>query len=191
MNDKILLTFNAGSSTLKIGLFRIAAAGPMRETRGLVDFRHEPLTLRIDGPEPLQVALRAKPDEDLSDTVSEIFEALAKHLDIGRIAAVGHRVVHGGDRFGGPVALDNRTIDAIDALTQLAPLHQPQALRLIRAIHKVAPDMLQTASFDTAFHRTNADVVRRFAIPRAFHDRGVKRYGFHGLSYKHIAGELA
>lgn len=191
MNDRILLTFNAGSSTIKIGLFRIAEAGPQRQARGVVDFRQTPLKLRFDGPEPLAIELRATPDEDLTDTVSAIFKALTKQLDIGRIAAVGHRVVHGGDRFGGPVALDDGTIDAIDALMPLAPLHQPQALRLIRATGKVAPDVPQAASFDTAFHRTNADVVRRFAIPRAFHDRGVKRYGFHGLSYKYIAGELA
>ena len=81
-------------------------------------------------------------------------------------------------------------LKAIDKLTLLAPLHQPHSLRLIRAIRELRPDLPQSASFDTAFHRTNGEVVRRFAIPRAFHDQGIKRYGFHGLSYKYIAGEL-
>ena len=73
----------------------------------------------------------------------------------------------------------------------MAPLHQPQSLRLIRAIRHIRPAFRQTASFDTAFHRTQSDLVRRFALPRAFHDEGIKRYGFHGLSYKFIAAELA
>ena len=73
----------------------------------------------------------------------------------------------------------------------LAPLHQPQSVRLIRAIRHLRFDLVQAASFDTAFHRTNAEVVRRFAIPRALNDQGIKRYGFHGLSYKYVAGELA
>jgi acetate kinase len=100
-------------------------------------------------------------------------------------------VVHGGDSFAGPARIDDTTLEAIDKLTMLAPLHQPQSVRLIRAIQHLQPDLVQTVSFDTAFHRTNAEVVRRFAIPRTLYDQGIKRYGFHGLSYKYIAGELA
>jgi acetate kinase len=192
MSGEMLLTFNAGSSTVKIGLFEIIGEGPVRIARGVIDFRQKPLSFRItEGPKQLNIELDARPGEDLSGIVSETFEILGKHFDIGRIAAIGHRVVHGGDRFEGPAALDEAEIDAIDALTPLAPLHQPQNLRLIRAIRAVRADLPQAASFDTAFHRTNADVVRRFAIPRALHDQGVKRYGFHGLSYKYIAGKLA
>jgi len=123
--------------------------------------------------------------------LAETFSWLAKHFDLRHIAAVGHRVVHGGDTFAGPVRIDETSIKAIDALSALAPLHQPQCVRLIRAIQKLRSDVVQVASFDTSFHRTNADVVRRFAIPRALHESGIKRYGFHGLSYKYIAGELA
>ncbi|MGD5575237.1 acetate kinase, partial [Xanthomonas citri pv. citri] len=79
--------------------------------------------------------------------------------------------------------MDDPTIETIDKLTMLAPLHQSQSLRLIRAIRHLRPDLVQAASFDTAFHRTNAEVVRRFAIPRRLHDDGIKRYGFHGPSY--------
>lgn len=192
MSGQMLLTFNAGSSTVKIGLFEAGAGSPVRLARGVIDFRHEPLSFRItEGPKRLEVKLDAKRGEDLSEIIAETFEVLSKHFDIGKIASVGHRVVHGGDRFDGPVVIDDATIDAIDALTPLAPLHQPQSLRLIRAIRTVRMDLPQAASFDTAFHRTNADVVRRFAIPRELYDKGVKRYGFHGLSYKYIAAELA
>jgi acetate kinase len=116
---------------------------------------------------------------------------LAKHFDMSRVVAACHRVVHGGERFAGPIRIDDAAVEAIDALTILAPLHQPQSLRLIRAIQHLRPDLVQTASFDTAFHRTNSDIIRRFAIPRALHGEGIKRYGFHGLSYKSVAGELA
>lgn len=189
---KTLLTFNAGSSTVKIGLFELSPDGPVRIARGVIDFRHDPLTLRVSEDEQrIEAALEARPDADLSGILSETFAVLSRHFDLGEVTAVGHRVVHGGDRFTGPVRLDRESIAAIDALTVLAPLHQPQSLRLIRAIGSVLPDLPQVASFDTAFHRTNDALVRRFAIPRALHDRGIKRYGFHGLSYKYIAGELA
>jgi len=189
---KTLLTFNAGSSTVKIGLFTLRAGDPVRLARGVIDFRHDPLTLRLsEGEQRIEDALDARPDADMSGILSKTVAVLGRHFDLGKITAVGHRVVHGGDRFTGPVRLDRENIAAIEALTVLAPLHQPQSLRLIRAIGSVLPDLPQVASFDTAFHRTNDALVRRFAIPRALHDRGIKRYGFHGLSYKFIAGELA
>lgn len=188
---KTLLTFNAGSSTVKVGLFALRAGGPVRLARGVIDFRHDPLTLRVsEGEQRIEDALDARPDADLSGILSKTVAVLGRHFDLGEVAAIGHRVVHGGDRFTGPVRLDRESIAAIEALTVLAPLHQPQSLRLIRAIGSVLPDLPQVASFDTAFHRTNDALVRRFAIPRALHDRGIKRYGFHGLSYKYIAGEL-
>ena len=189
---KTLLTFNAGSSTVKIGLFELAPDGPARIARAVIDFHHDPLTLRVsEGEQRIEAVLDARPGADLSGILSETVAVLGRHFDLGEIAAVGHRVVHGGDRFAGPVRLDGESIASIEALTVLAPLHQPQSLRLIRAIGSVLPDLPQAASFDTAFHRTNDALVRRFAIPRALHDRGIKRYGFHGLSYKYIAGELA
>jgi acetate kinase len=189
---KTLLTFNAGSSTVKIGLFELSPDGPVRIARGVIDFRHDPLTLRVSGGEQrIEAALEAGPAAELNGILSGTFAILGRHFDLGEVAAAGHRVVHGGDRFDGPVRLDEENIAAIDALTVLAPLHQPPSLRLIRAIGSVLPDLPQVASFDTAFHRTNDALVRRFAIPRALHDRGIKRYGFHGLSYKYIAGELA
>lgn len=192
MTGKLLITFNAGSSTVKIGLFALGPAGAERIGKGMIDFRRTPLRFTlIEGPDTFDIALEAAEDDELHDVLAEAFSRLSWHFDLGSVAAVGHRVVHGGDGFAGPVRLDDAAIAAIDALTPLAPLHQPQGLRLIRALRHLRPELPQTASFDTAFHRGHADVVRRFAIPRALHDRGVKRYGFHGLSYKFIAAELA
>jgi acetate kinase len=134
--------------------------------------------------------LKAAVTEDLHGVIDETFALLADHFDMTAARAAGHRVVHGGDRFTKAIALDAAAIDAIDALTPLAPLHQPRALRFIRALKHLKPHLAHIASFDTAFHATQDDLVRRFAIPRALHDEGIKRYGFHGLSYKFIAGEL-
>lgn len=192
MSADLLLTFNAGSSSIKIGVFEIDRFGTSRLASGMIDFRQAPLRFHVtEGPAIFDVDLHAKASDDLSEVLSETFGWLAKHFHIQNMTTVGHRVVHGGDIFPGPVRITSSTVKAIDELTVLAPLHQPQSLRLIRAIQRLRPDVVQVASFDTAFHRTNAEVVRRFAIPRKLHDEGIKRYGFHGLSYKYIAGELA
>ncbi|WP_047462081.1 acetate/propionate family kinase [Rhizobium rhizogenes] len=188
---KLLLTFNAGSSTLKIGLFQCDMNGARRIGKGLVDFSRRPLSLHLtEGPAVFDTSLHAEGGEDLRNVIAETFEALGRHFDMDAVRAVGHRVVHGGDRFTGPVRLDGTSIGDIDQLTTLAPLHQPQALRLIRAVQHLRPALAQTASFDTAFHATQSDLVRRFALPRALHEQGIKRYGFHGLSYAFIAAEL-
>ena len=188
----LLLTFNAGSSTVKIGIFAIEDANVRRIGKGVIDFRAEPLTFSItEGQQISDTPLEAEFADDLRPVVDEVCELLSEHFDIGAVRAAGHRVVHGGDRFTEVTALDDTAIDEIDALTPLAPLHQPQALRFIRALRHLKPHLSQTASFDTAFHATQADLVRRFAIPRALHDEGIKRYGFHGLSYRFIAGEVS
>ncbi|MBB3595606.1 acetate kinase [Rhizobium sp. BK529] len=187
----LLLTFNAGSSTVKIGIFAIEDGKVRRIGKGVIDFRAEPLAFKLmEGPQAFDTPLKAKLTDDLHAIIDETFELLSEHFDISTMRAAGHRVVHGGDRFTEATALDDAAIEAIDALTPLAPLHQPQALRFIRALKHLKPHLVQTASFDTAFHATQTDLVRRFAIPRALHDAGIKRYGFHGLSYKFIAGEV-
>lgn len=192
MSQKMLVTFNAGSSTVKIGLFALDQGKARRIGKGMIDFRQTPLRFQLsEGPDRFDVELKARPGEELDAVLGEAFERLSWHYDLDDVAAIGHRVVHGGDLFDGPVAIDDGSLRQIGKLVELAPLHQPQALRLIDAIARLRPGIRQTASFDTAFHGTNADVVRRFALPRALHDEGIKRYGFHGLSYKFIAGELA
>lgn len=191
MNGDILLTFNPGSSTIKLGLFAIEAGRPRRVGSGIVDLRHKPLTLRvIEGPTATDVLLKATVTDDLHDVIEQTLEWLTRHFSANALAGVGHRVVHGGDRFAGPEVISADTLDAVETLVPLAPLHQPQSIRLIRAIRHLRPGLPQIASFDTAFHRSQSDLVRRFALPRALFDQGVKRYGFHGLSYRFIATQL-
>ncbi|HVB15841.1 MAG TPA: acetate/propionate family kinase, partial [Stellaceae bacterium] len=108
----------------------------------------------------------------------------------GRIVAAGHRVVHGGTSFTTPVLIDDGVLAELDRLIPLAPLHQPHNLAAIRTVARIRPDLPQVACFDTAFHRTAAPVAMRFALPREFEASGVRRYGFHGLSYEYIAGAL-
>lgn len=188
----VLVTFNPGSSTIKIGLFALAGGAARRIGKGMIDLRQQPLVLHItEGPTTADIPLKAKVADQLDPVLDETLGWLADHFRHEGLVAAGHRVVHGGDRFRGAARIDDETLAAIEELVPLAPLHQPQSVRLITAIRRLRPGLPQIASFDTAFHRTQADKVRRFALPRAMFDAGIKRYGFHGLSYKYIAGALA
>jgi acetate kinase len=191
MSGPLLMTFNAGSSSVKIGLFSIEGDRLDRIAHALIDFRQSPLTFHlVEGKAVFDVELKADHADHLTDVMAETLDWIAEHYDLSELSCVGHRVVHGGDDFDGPVLITDESLARIDALSILAPLHQPQALRLIRAMREVRPELVQVASFDTVFHRTNPELIRRFALPRDVHDRGIKRYGFHGLSYKFIAAEL-
>jgi len=188
----LLLALNPGSSSIKLAVYEADRLKPKRIGRGMIDLRRQPLILHItEGPQSSEIPLKAELDADLHGVVDETLAWLAKHFSFSTLAAIGHRVVHGGDGFLGPAVIDEKTLESINALTPLAPLHQPQSVRLIRAIKHLRPQAVQVASFDTAFHRSQSDLVRRFALPRRLFDEGVKRYGFHGLSYKYIAAELA
>jgi acetate kinase len=106
------------------------------------------------------------------------------------LLAVGHRVVHGGQLFSAPVLINATVLAELETFVPLAPLHQPHNLATIRALFETMPSLPQVACFDTAFHRTQPEVAQRFALPRRFADAGVRRYGFHGLSYEYIASVL-
>lgn len=191
MSDELILTFNVGSSTIKFAIFGIGAAGMRRCAKGLIDFGRRPMHFRmLYGTTIEDLDLKSTDPEDLGGIVDEAFAALAGHFDINRVVGAGHRIVHGGNVYAGPSRIDADVLVELDSLTALAPLHQPQGLRLIRAIQSRWPNLAHCASFDTAFHHTNPEIVRRFAIPRTLYDEGVQRYGFHGLSYKFIARAL-
>jgi acetate kinase len=191
MTGRVFLTFNQGSSTIKLGLFMEEADTLRRLGGGMIDLRQSPLMLHVvEGARIVDVPLKADVSDDIHEVVEQTLDWLMQHFSHDGVAAVGHRVVHGGDHFDGPVEITDQTLAEIAALVPLAPLHQPQSVRLIRAIRDLRPDLRQFASFDTAFHRSQSDLVRRFALPRALFDQGVKRYGFHGLSYKFIARQL-
>jgi acetate kinase len=122
--------------------------------------------------------------------VPVLHEWIAGHTDQLHIVAVGHRVVHGGEQFTAPVLIDDAILDQLEKLAPLAPLHQPHNLGPIRVISQTAPDIPQVACFDTAFHRTQPPVSQLYALPRDLSATGIKRYGFHGLSYEYIASVL-
>jgi len=192
MPGSILLTFNPGSSSIKFGLYKIVAGVPQRFGRGEIDLRHQPLTLHVhEGRQATDVPIAAAMDEDLHGVIDAVLSWLVQHFELSGIAAVGHRVVHGGDRFVGATRVTADSLAAMAELIPLAPLHQPQSVRLMRAILTIRPDLPQVASFDTAFHRGQTEVIRRFALPRDLYDKGIKRYGFHGLSYCFIARAFA
>ena len=192
MGNKLFLTFNAGSSTIKIGVYEHLNAAIKQVAFVRVNLHEHPISLEIQkGLETRQILLKARLTEGLHEVINELFGFFESELLLDKLYAVGHRVVHGGDLFLGPVILDQKKMAALEGLIPLAPLHQPQALFIIRAIESLRPYLKQTASFDTAFHQTQASAVRHYAIPEELFHAGIKRYGFHGLSYQYIQSYLS
>ncbi|MCL6650868.1 acetate kinase [Agrobacterium rubi] len=189
-NDGKILTFNAGSSSIKMGVFSLETGAPERIGKGTIDFQRKCLSLQIGRSGTSEIALADGGETHPNAIVEAVFTSLAAHIDISHIAAVGHRMVHGGDLFHCAVAMDDSVLTSVESLLPQAPLHQQHSLELIDAVLRLHPHMVQTASFDTSFHNTNSGLVRRYALPRAMHDQGIKRFGFHGLSYSFIAQEL-
>ena len=185
------LILNAGSSSLKFSIYIDGDEIP--EVSGLID--------RIGAGAPAEIKLKDAAGAPLSagdvGTVADHGEALLVairamgiHYPDRTIKAVGHRVIHGGPDFAAPVMIDDAVQAALEALVPLAPLHQPHCLAGIRAARAAFPGATQIACFDTAFHRTMPRVNEIYAIPHEFYDQGIRRYGFHGLSYDYIASAL-
>jgi acetate kinase len=154
------------------------------------DLRDDALVLTVDGVGDRRVAELPRPAPAAWDAALVLVLERAMVLAGGPIAAVGHRVVHGGGRFERPVVVTPEVLGELAALEPLAPLHQPQNLAGIRAAAAALPDAIQVACFDTAFHNTCPPVATRLAIPQEWHDRGIRRYGFHGLSYESVVARL-
>ena len=195
MSDAIL-TLNAGSSSIKFALFAAGGAVPQQAE----------LTGQIDG-------IGARPHLKARDRAGEVLDDLDLPLGAGtegqhagaleflvrwlhaheagwRIAAVGHRVVHGAERYSQPIVLNDAALAVLRGFIPLAPLHQPHNLAGIDALRAHLPGVPQVACFDTAFHRTQPSLAQLFALPRRITAQGVRRYGFHGLSYEYIADVL-
>ena len=172
MSEAGVLTLNAGSSSVKYAVF--AAAQGTTPVPLLVG--------QIDG-----VGAAGLNHEQ---ALAQVFDRVAA-AQSWRIVAVGHRIVHGGTAFAGPALVDEAVLAALQALVPLAPLHQPHNLAGVAAARATFPGVPQVACFDTAFHRSLPALQQRFALPQTWHDAGVRRYGFHGLSYQSIAGQLA
>ncbi|OPY98694.1 acetate kinase [Bradyrhizobium sacchari] len=188
-----VLVLNSGSSSIKFGLFDIASAEPVLLCKGQLD-EHEDkprLVVRDPAGKTLFETRRDSSNAGSGHLFSEVLAFIEHRFGKHSLRAVGHRIVHGGPDYSGPVALTDDVIAKLEALTPLAPLHQPRCLAPIRAIAAIRPALMQIACFDTAFHHGLAPPASRFAIPGRFEARGIRRYGFHGLSFEYVAGRLA
>ena len=192
---KAVLVINAGSSSLKFALFECepelapcpAVAGQIEGIGATPELSaktangarfHE--TLRTSGGDT----------EQHRAALDHLFAWLDTQEAGLEIVAAGHRIVHGGERYSAPVRLNDAVLRDLDAFVPLAPLHQPHNLRAVRAVAALMPGVPQVGCFDTAFHRTQPPLAQAFALPRAITAEGVKRYGFHGLSYDYVARRL-
>jgi acetate kinase len=191
--SETIAVLNAGSSSIKFSLFERGEDEPRATLRGQIEgLQTAPRFVAKDGKGSVRSEKRW--DEgtrlDHAQAMDHLVSYLRSALGDGVLAGVGHRVVHGGLDFTGPVRADADVVAKLDALSSLAPLHQPHNLAPIKLLLERAPELPQIACFDTSFHRTNPDLAQRFALPAELHDSGIRRYGFHGLSYEYIASVL-
>jgi acetate kinase len=190
-----ILVLNAGSSSLKFtefvagadGALSARVAGNLEEVYGRARFRARDTA----GNTVAEHQWPADAPPQHAGALDHLLEWLASQQRGARLIAIGHRVVHGGTDYAAPVRVNAETLARLDTLSPLAPLHQPHNLLPIRVLAERRPDLPQVACFDTAFHRSAPPVAQAFALPAAITDRGVRRYGFHGLSYEYIASVLA
>jgi acetate kinase len=188
-----ILTVNAGSSSLKFALFDTAAALQVTVRGEIEDLDAAPHLLARDADGAVLAERRwtAAAGHPFAVALHTLLEFTDAHLGQGGLAAVGHRVVHGGADHIAPEVITPALLAALEALTPLDPLHMPDNLAPMHAVAAARPALMQVACFDTAFHHTLPPVAARFALPHALSAAGVRRYGFHGLSYEYIAGCLA
>ncbi|ACL41005.1 acetate kinase [Pseudarthrobacter chlorophenolicus A6] len=178
----LVLVINSGSSSLKFQVRDVAAGTVL--TEGLI----EKIGMGNGGDGDGEIV----GPRDHAEALEQVEAAIHEELGDLKLGAVGHRVVHGGERFGEPVLIDNEITRAIERLNPLAPLHNPANVLGIRAITRKWPDMPQVAVFDTAFHRTLPEHAWRYAVPdELYTNHGIRRYGFHGTSHEYVARRAA
>ena len=192
MSDAIAV-LNAGSSSIKYSLFLLKGKELELTLRGQAEGIYtQPRFVAKDAAGKVQHEKSWGEGVELGHegALDYLIPYVREHLGDHNLAAIGHRVVHGGMQYAKPVRMDRWILDALREFVPLAPLHQPHNLSPIELIMQRLPAMPQVACFDTAFHRSNPEVAQMFALPAKFHEEGVRRYGFHGLSYEYIASVL-
>jgi acetate kinase len=189
---RTILVINAGSSSIKFQVFAIQSGSLTAQIKGQLDGIGSRPRLRATGAEGQLLADLTLRSEEASDVPAGLQLAAAWLREEHTIdpIAVGHRVVHGGPDYDRPVLVDRAVLSRLERYMPLAPLHQPNNLAPIRTLLERLPHLAQVACFDTAFHRTHSAVADHFAIPEQLYTEGVRRYGFHGLSYEYIANQL-
>jgi acetate kinase len=187
-----ILCLNAGSSSLKFQLFAVKEQQLERRVRGQFDGIGTRPRLRAQGADGRLLIERDWPADEIADLPAAMIEVQSFLASLPGIAlrAIGHRVVHGGPEFDRPVRIDAAVFEKLSSYQEFAPLHQPNNLAPIRLAMELSPAIPQVACFDTAFHRGHPAQSDCYALPRAFYDEGVRRYGFHGLSYEYVAWRL-
>lgn len=187
-----ILVVNAGSSSVKFTVYHATGAGqldagPHGQLEGIGARPH--LSIH-DARGAVLLDTESASVADHRSAIAKIREWLREQLSAAELAAVGHRIVHGGQQFAAPVRITPEVLTELEALVPLAPLHQPHNLVAIRAIAEATPELPQVACFDTAFHQTQPAVAQTYALPHELTESGIRRYGFHGLSYEFIASVL-
>jgi acetate kinase len=188
-----IAVLNAGSSSIKFSLFDSHERSLSLRVRAQVEAIGTAPRFAAHDPTGRTVASEYWDDVASLDhraALDFVTDFIERQLAGSELAGVGHRVVHGGLQFADPVRVDGAVLIALEALAPLAPLHQPHNLIAIRRLQAARPDLLQVACFDTAFHRSNPEVAQMFALPIDLHRAGIRRYGFHGLSYEYVADAL-
>lgn len=184
-----LLTINSGSSNVKLAIFEADGGEEVRRLASArAETRHGQVLLRLVEAAGRSHELRAPAIH--ADVPGVVLALLDRVWPIAGFDAVGHRIVHGGEHYRQPHRLDGGTLTALRDLVPLAPLHQAANLAYVDAASRLRASLQQVGCFDTAFHATLPDVARRFALPRRFEAQGIRRYGFHGLSYQSIVRQL-
>ena len=189
---KCIAVVNAGSSSVKFGFYDSEGEETLL-LRGAVEQIGVSPTLSASDGEGNDVVERNWPSDGFThaQAMTAVLEVAREHLPEGStIVGVGHRVVHGGTQFAGPAQVTSDVISVLEGFSPLAPLHQPHNLAPIKAIAENRPDIPQVACFDTAFHQTQPHLAQAYALPRELSDEGIKRYGFHGLSYDFVSSRL-
>jgi len=192
MSDAILV-LNAGSSSLKFSLFVAHGAQLDPDIRGQVEGLFTTPSFVAKGPDGSVLAEKTWPEGASlghDGALDHLMGVLRERLASDRLVGVGHRVVHGGAVYDRPVRVDAKVLGELRRFEPLAPLHQPHNLAPIATILERSPELPQVACFDTSFHRSNAEIVQMFGLPYEMFEQGVRRYGFHGLSYEYIASVL-
>lgn len=185
-----ILVLNSGSSSLKFGVYRRGATGGVTDEQALLTGSAEGIgrnngTLRIRSAVGSSLLERDQIHESQSDALTALAAAIRDHIDTKPVA-VGHRVVHGGPKLRQHQIITPQVLEQLRAATHFAPLHIPQALSLIAAAQSIFPSASQFACFDDAFHQTIPEVASHFALPQRYFDAGIRRYGFHGISYESL-----
>ena len=191
--SEALLVLNAGSSSIKFALFPLAAEIDRKPAlSGQIDNIAASADARLDAHDDAGTELEHRILGDCRNhhqAIEFLLDWIDAHTPM-RVRAVGHRVVHGGEKFSAPLRIDAQALETLETFIPLAPLHQPHNLDPIRVLRQLQPQLPQVACFDTAFHRSQAPLTQLFALPRRLTAQGVRRYGFHGLSYEYIAHVL-